>query len=361
MDYKRWRGLEVDAGLKDPWLDRLNDISGLTVLETCEGHPGDPRQGLALYPHFSFQVSWDIQDDAIAENLHKIAKVWLRPNHSFRVATRIPRSELSESDYEIWWETIITKLEQMGSFAKASEAGSHQIEDEILEGAATVLAWYAKIPPPDRRKTEMFYGHPITPPVMEKTIEFLRDLESLNGTSLRDLYQHSLERRQAIDISNMRVWFGTGAALKAIGSTNWLFDEFVQGLAIPEIAVLLEGPYYACVFTKKESVPGPGVAAILVANERLGIWSGIQVMKTTQDVVVARALKCSGGTMESALAESQKGIDEAASQMDSFCGEGLEKESLVDFLASHISSNDEEWLRARLRASLLECFASDLT
>ena len=47
---RKWREFEVDAELKDSWLDRLNAIDGIKVCGTCCGHADGVGMGLGGLP-----------------------------------------------------------------------------------------------------------------------------------------------------------------------------------------------------------------------------------------------------------------------------------------------------------------------
>jgi hypothetical protein len=39
-NYRKWKGIAVDKGLKDEWLEKVNSVPRTKVISTCEGHRG---------------------------------------------------------------------------------------------------------------------------------------------------------------------------------------------------------------------------------------------------------------------------------------------------------------------------------
>lgn len=50
MNGKKWKGLWVDKGLAEVWLERLNAIRDITIEATCAGHRGRPAYVLYTGP-----------------------------------------------------------------------------------------------------------------------------------------------------------------------------------------------------------------------------------------------------------------------------------------------------------------------
>jgi SPP1 gp7 family putative phage head morphogenesis protein len=57
-EQKKWRGMMVDAELKEEWMEKLNSLPGVNVTSMCSGHrEGDPhKSGGAKEPGFNLQV-----------------------------------------------------------------------------------------------------------------------------------------------------------------------------------------------------------------------------------------------------------------------------------------------------------------
>lgn len=118
---KRWRGLTVDAKLKDTWLERLNALSMLKIIGTCAGHPEEP------YWTEQWPQVWFILPTDKAKLADKIICKLAKAHNAFVQALPGKRgwrgtiiyayhfysgpSDMKEQAAQDWWEEIIATLE----------------------------------------------------------------------------------------------------------------------------------------------------------------------------------------------------------------------------------------------------------
>lgn len=127
---KWWRGYWVDRDLKENWLERVNSIPGLEVWTICAGHVGEDwnRPTICFTPRFDPRISYDAnhEDREAMEEEGRIAfrdigKLgWMGSSREDRVITACltahkTRAEMSDAEFDDWWETVITRLEQIAS------------------------------------------------------------------------------------------------------------------------------------------------------------------------------------------------------------------------------------------------------
>lgn len=132
---KRWRGLWVDRGLKEEWLERMNDISCIEIVFTCAGH----KEQDDWYQHsiLRFSPICDPRADARGasdeekRDLLEEVKKWfgdIAVDIQGLTGSDIPldqvmeditlvsksRKEMPSSYFTEWWETVISRLEAFG-------------------------------------------------------------------------------------------------------------------------------------------------------------------------------------------------------------------------------------------------------
>lgn len=157
---RRWKDLWVDSALKDEWLERMNAIPGIHVTETCAGHMearvktawleqvfGMPRY-VTFFPvntHISYlsesptpiaDLMSSLGDLALVseqapmsseelkttrEEARRLDKPFLvyqsqdKYGPEVNISSSRPINEMSESDFEWWWETVLWAMERAGS------------------------------------------------------------------------------------------------------------------------------------------------------------------------------------------------------------------------------------------------------
>lgn len=347
-----WRGLEVDSGLKDEWLERMNSIPGVAIRHTCEGHVGDDRLG-ARYPNIRFQTEWEGDDQSlIAQAFHEFSNVSVDGNF-FEVSSRTERADMSEEDLDAWWDRVLSTLERFsaGHFASGSGSREKTIEDlerEIVAGGASVFSWKARTPT-QKRGENVYYYLDFPPEVWDETTRFFRELERLNGARLYDVFMAMAARQGIMDLSNTRKWFGSAAAEYGIAHFTLVNKKYIEGIVIPDWVAFLDGPYAACVFWHSDR---SDVAVVLVANQAAGLWMGMQMLREDRGILsITGQEPCKRGTLETALEKTP-----IPDQVDRRCQDSMTVESLLDFLTETISFSDKELLRRRLKEALAECF-----
>lgn len=53
---RRWRNRCVDKGLKDEWLERLNELTLFDLISVCEGHATEPEGHPRRLPHINLRL-----------------------------------------------------------------------------------------------------------------------------------------------------------------------------------------------------------------------------------------------------------------------------------------------------------------
>lgn len=152
MQDKRWGTHWVDAELKDDWLERLNALPGIEIQSSCAGHrgirqnefPGGPEVILRTIEPQRFvrafaQVLYGVeplfgQADSFSKPVIQsvIPKSQFlgifgpkqhpyifqiehldREKPSIRLMADRHRDEMSDADFNEWWETLLRTLETM--------------------------------------------------------------------------------------------------------------------------------------------------------------------------------------------------------------------------------------------------------
>lgn len=151
---KSWRGLNVDEDLKDEWLERLNSIEGISIGGSCAGHPGSSDYGLeesraflslgmnregqalklakkafgdlAFYDPKIYRVyelpteereRIDFENTALARQQGKMFQIG-GGTHGIHISSPYSYDELRGDRFEEWWETLVSKVEEMGEEAR---------------------------------------------------------------------------------------------------------------------------------------------------------------------------------------------------------------------------------------------------
>jgi hypothetical protein len=155
---KVWRNLMVDSGLKEEWLNSLNSVPGVEIGQTCEGHV---ISGAHQKAHFEFQALLpggheddDTQDQADLEDLVRghfedIADVRkdISPfSRGFQwwIEAKSPRVNMSEEEFETWWQTAVERLQMMTASLPVQEPSRDDLRREILYAIANAIAWHGQ-------------------------------------------------------------------------------------------------------------------------------------------------------------------------------------------------------------------------
>lgn len=351
---RNWRGLMVDSGLKDEWLERMNAIPGIAIRHSCEGHVGDDRVG-GRYPNLRFQVQWeDDNQEQMARALAEFNHVQVDGNY-FQVDSRTERAAMSDADVDAWWDRVLSILEQYSRehFARGTPGPGTTVEDlerEIIEGGASVFTWKARTSPL-KRSENIWYYNDFTPESWNETVSFFRELERLNGMRLNDVFLQMAARQGIMDLPNTRKWFGSAAAEYGIAHFTPVNQQYIKDVVIPDWVDFLEGPYSACVFWSKNPAMNDRFVA-LVANQAEAIHIGINVFAEDQKIFAITGRRgCQKGTLETALKEAP-----APEYVDQVCRDSMTIESLLDFLVETIRLPNKELLHRRLKETLADCF-----
>lgn len=153
---KRWRNLNVDASIKESWLERLNAIQGIRVISTCSGHPPHrtaefpDRLNLNTNPQIVYDPLHDnplmtlfsvfgddalyVQDDWLAPSEMDLipgiggrsAIIQWHPASGFTdwvlrvpdlmlITAPVRCQNMTQEEFDWWWETVIGRLESLPS------------------------------------------------------------------------------------------------------------------------------------------------------------------------------------------------------------------------------------------------------
>jgi hypothetical protein len=82
---RRWRELCVDKNLEDEWLERLNDLRSLRLINVCEGHPDRRPEHGRRSPHIIVRLReewlpglgrrWDADKMVILERVNDLFRL----------------------------------------------------------------------------------------------------------------------------------------------------------------------------------------------------------------------------------------------------------------------------------------------
>ena len=115
-DHKKriWNGMEVDVHLKDKWLVSLNNIKGIEIRSSCEGHDKD----WVAFVIFRF----------LEPKLEKNKKLVERVISNIEASDKITKSSANigrggrirfivaaptwygHKDWDHWWKTLVTRI-----------------------------------------------------------------------------------------------------------------------------------------------------------------------------------------------------------------------------------------------------------
>lgn len=250
-EFRVWNGLQVDAELKDSWLDRLNQIPGLVVHQTCAGHEESHPDSLRAYPNIQFTIRWPggfikdspqdrkalIDNFQIAFNGVGKGRIVEDPDgeNYFTFSSLKTRGEMSKDELTSWWETFTERMESLAVKYPHHRASSKEIAQDILGGMAKILEWWNKTPAKERQPWNIHY--PIAGKnSWEEASRFANEMEKRNGMNLVDMYFHSIGDVGWTDIVYHRNWFGITvmeAALDVLG--NHAVVEYLDALEVPRL------------------------------------------------------------------------------------------------------------------------------
>jgi len=106
---KKWKGLYVDAGLKDEWLERLNNLP-IDIRSTEEGK-SDLRPAFVM---FRMHLQLDTLHGDMTDQLNRYPDIQANTNIGqggrprICVANRITKDD---PEWENWWDELPTKIE----------------------------------------------------------------------------------------------------------------------------------------------------------------------------------------------------------------------------------------------------------
>lgn len=109
---KTWRGLEVDAHLKDEWLEQLNNIERIEVRSTDEGK-SEERVAFVVFRMKDSEN--DSQAEAISESLNEMEDLYSLCDIGVEERPRIVvagKVIYGQSDWEEWWNGLAGKIQE---------------------------------------------------------------------------------------------------------------------------------------------------------------------------------------------------------------------------------------------------------
>lgn len=123
-EQKIWRGMSVDAELKDEWLERLNAIPEIAIRGTDIGGLGAWHQGPSVVFHTNFlEGGREAPEETLKafvsgvesyfSDLASVEADWDGYVVFFQVWSPIHRREMGEEGFNEWWEQVITRMESL--------------------------------------------------------------------------------------------------------------------------------------------------------------------------------------------------------------------------------------------------------
>ncbi len=144
-----WENFCVDRNLEDPWLERLNALTTLNLINICEGHYDRSRLS-ERSPHLSLRLKaslmpniakcWEAQKMALLNHVHTLfdqnesnfnlalafnlrvglGRLGYRENLTLRVRYYQARTEATmDAQTHRWFEETVARLEALDAFLAA--------------------------------------------------------------------------------------------------------------------------------------------------------------------------------------------------------------------------------------------------
>jgi hypothetical protein len=144
-----WGNFCVDKHLEDPWLERLNALTTLNLINICEGHYDRSRLS-ERSPHLSLRLKaclmsdiakvWEAQKMALLNHVHGLfdqhdtnfnlaltfnlrvglGRLGYRENLTLRVRHHQARTEAAmDAQTRMWFEQTVARLEELDAFLVA--------------------------------------------------------------------------------------------------------------------------------------------------------------------------------------------------------------------------------------------------
>jgi len=115
---KVWKGMKVDAAIKNRWLDQLNNIPNVEIRASCSGHPADKYSEQIWVSYVVFRVA-----PKLDKNIKKIVKklnsfkdvnsgydIGMEGRPRIVAATKLHYGGPNQSDWVKWWNSIASKI-----------------------------------------------------------------------------------------------------------------------------------------------------------------------------------------------------------------------------------------------------------